>query len=169
MHIDLLKAVENEQYSIEGSIKGDNTLFEYRNLKFDGDINFKGSYILRKGDLSVIGELTAKLDAQCDRCLKDVEINIKLPFNETFHANADKGEYAIENNKAVLDEAAYQNILLNIPSKILCKEDCKGICALCGCDLNNHDCDCRSDSDDNNPFAILKNIVGGAKNGGTQK
>ncbi|MCD8187633.1 MAG: DUF177 domain-containing protein [Ruminococcus sp.] len=33
-------------------------------------------------------------------------------------------------------------MLLQLPTKYLCKEDCKGLCMVCGCDLNESECDC---------------------------
>lgn len=87
--------------------------------------------------------------AQCDRCLTDVEV--KIPINY-------EGEFVIEDGRIVMedldeaqfidglildtDQLVYDEILVNWPMKVLCKEDCKGICNKCGCNLNERTCAC---------------------------
>ena len=41
-----------------------------------------------------------------------------------------------------VDKMLYLEIMLNIPGKVLCREDCKGICTVCGCNLNDGECGC---------------------------
>lgn len=41
-----------------------------------------------------------------------------------------------------LEELILSDILLELPTKLLCKEDCKGLCPHCGCNLNHQSCDC---------------------------
>ena len=48
----------------------------------------------------------------------------------------------VEGYKVDVDELVLSEMLLNWPSKILCKEDCKGICSVCGHDLNEGECGC---------------------------
>ena len=50
-----------------------------------------------------------------------------------------------EDNVLELDELVISDLLLQLPTKILCKEDCKGLCFKCGKDLNDGDCDCPKD------------------------
>ena len=53
-------------------------------------------------------------------------------------------EYVVtEGDSLDLDELVIQDILLQLPSKMLCKEDCKGLCSVCGTDLNFNECNCK--------------------------
>lgn len=85
----------------------------------------------------------------CDRCLKDCDVAIDLEFEK---------EFGLENDRLVIedldepgyieglnlntDQLVYDEILVNWPMKVLCKEDCKGICNKCGKNLNEGTCDC---------------------------
>ena len=87
--------------------------------------------------------------APCDRCLKDCDITINLEFENEFglensrliFEELDEPEY-IEGLNLNTDQLVYDEILVNWPMKVLCKDDCKGICNKCGLNLNEGTCDC---------------------------
>ena len=89
---------------------------------------------------------------QCDRCLQDVDHTFELTFCEEVvspdkFAGDSKDEDDDENSfmeeyHLNVDVLVENEILLNWPMKILCKEDCKGICKVCGKNLNDGDCGC---------------------------
>lgn len=60
-----------------------------------------------------------------------------------------------------LREAVGQLLILDEPSQMICREDCQGLCPLCGQDLNEGSCSCQSDvdGDDDSPFADLKKLL----------
>lgn len=72
----------------------------------------------------------------CARCLAEVEREWNNDFLFDFPVGADTE--TIE-----MDEDIRQEVILNLPPKVLCKEDCKGICPNCGVDLNNEKCKCQ--------------------------
>ena len=55
-----------------------------------------------------------------------------------------------------LDELATNDILLELPSKFLCREDCRGLCPVCGCDRNTAECGCPTASGDPRLDALNK-------------
>ena len=73
----------------------------------------------------------------CARCLADVDQDWNGNF--IFDFAVDKQTEAVE-----LDEDIRQEVLVTLPPRVLCKEDCKGICPGCGADLNNEKCKCKS-------------------------
>jgi len=87
--------------------------------------------------------------APCDRCLEEVTVPIEIAFEREFPIeNAtlvmeelDEAEY-IDGLILDTDQLVYDEMLVNWPMKVLCKEDCKGICYKCGCNLNERTCDC---------------------------
>ena len=71
----------------------------------------------------------------CSRCLCDIKQNWIQDF--LFDFSIDRNTEYIE-----MDEDIRQEILLNLPGKILCQGDCKGICSKCGINLNEENCEC---------------------------
>ena len=97
--------------------------------------------------INIEGEI--HFTAPCDRCLKDCDITINLEFENEFglensrliFEELDEPEY-IEGLNLNTDQLVYDEILVNWPMKVLCKDDCKGICNKCGLNLNEGTCDC---------------------------
>ena len=92
------------------------------------------------------GKLTMLMP--CDRCLADVPVTIELHIEKEFPLKeAEDGE--IEEDEGILDGMqldtdllVFDEVLMNRPLKVLCNEDCKGICPSCGCNLNEKECGC---------------------------
>ena len=62
--------------------------------------------------------------------------------NDTFSYNEEEGLNLVEENALLLDDLIVNEVLMNWPVKVLCKEDCKGICPVCGANRNEKDCGC---------------------------
>ncbi len=107
------------------------------------------------------GEIKTTLAAQCDRCLNDVAIPVEIPF-DLLYAPADPGEgrpgehelherdldlAVYENEQINLDELVLEQLELSLPSRVLCREECRGLCPQCGADLNVAPCDCQPQVD----------------------
>ncbi|MBQ3665475.1 MAG: DUF177 domain-containing protein [Lachnospiraceae bacterium] len=86
----------------------------------------------------------------CDRCLTDVkydmniEVHKEIDMNESDTDGVDiEDEYFyISDHKLDIEAFVYNEILINLPMKVLCSENCKGICNRCGANLNSQTCDC---------------------------
>jgi uncharacterized protein len=164
MYIDLKNVIEEQAYPLKYATKVDDGLFVDRDI-IVGVADVSGTY-MRSGDkIYVEALISAPISFSCDKCLLKCSKTLKISLNEVFGKD---GDYVYENNIIELDKAVRDAIILNMPEQLLCKDECEGLCQKCGCDKNTHECDCQQD-DDNNPFAILKSITGGAKNGSTKK
>lgn len=95
--------------------------------------------------------LTAELHTVCDRCACDVVRTLKVPLVHTFVTeveNDDTDDFIILPDMVLdLDALAGEDLMLDLPSKVLCKEDCKGLCPQCGKNLNDGPCDCKAPVD----------------------
>ena len=88
----------------------------------------------------------------CSRCLEDVDTEFVIEFDKELDMKMDDGERQkaldehsyIEGYNLDVDELVYGEILVNWPVKVLCKEDCKGICSVCGTNLNLSTCSCET-------------------------
>lgn len=82
----------------------------------------------------------------CDRCLKEFEREYSFDFQHLLvrRLAGDSDDYIVcENDELDLNELAVSDLLLQLSSKILCDNNCKGLCFKCGADLNASDCSCK--------------------------
>lgn len=121
-----------------------------------------------KGKMRVAGEGTLQFRAKCDRCLTRVDVDVAICIDEVISTEqienpADADECAYLDGYQLDTEVLIGNeILINWPGKILCKEDCRGICTKCGKDLNQGECGCDTFVPDPR-MAVLKDIFNANK------
>ncbi len=100
-------------------------------------------------EVAVSGGMELTMEAACDRCLETVEVPIKLSFDrvvkpileETESDEADENSF-MEGYQLDIEAFVKTEIIVNWPMKILCKDDCKGVCPVCGKNLNVVSCGC---------------------------
>ena len=115
-----------------------------------------------KGNLEIDGKGMVSVRIPCDRCLDDVTVPLELDFVEKVPQRAEvspeearRGPESEDDDISALDPDCYLDgynldvdkllfgeALLNWPSRVLCKEDCRGLCPVCGQNLNRGDCGC---------------------------
>jgi uncharacterized protein len=112
--------------------------------------------IRQKGErVHVRGHVTARVRLECDRCLKPIELPVDSKFKLEYVTAAEyEAQQAVELTEADLDlsvfdgeaididELVTEELLLAIPDHVLCNDNCKGICPVCGKDRNLVDCSC---------------------------
>ena len=115
--------------------------------------------------LAVTGGAKVTLAIPCARCLEPVEYTCELDFDEELDMkvseeervkNLDEQSYLTGYNLDA-DQMVGNELTLNLPMKVLCKEDCKGICNRCGANLNFESCDCDTRSLDPR-MAVIQDI-----------
>ena len=149
MNVDLLTIINNTEKEIV--LEGDSSFTEadcVTNWKISGKAaNFSGS-------IKVTGHVDAAVSTRCARCLKPLELPLSIDMEETV------GEEGVTLEGTVLDvdNIVKNNILVELPIRFLCKEDCKGICSQCGADLNITECSCSHEQIDER-FAVLKKLL----------
>ena len=101
------------------------------------------------------------LDHTCDRCLKDFQREYQLSFDHIVVpslSNNDNDDYIVAEGESIeLNDIAVTDLLLQLPTKNLCKEDCKGLCPRCGKNWNDGPCDCRPEVDPR--LAVLNQLL----------
>ncbi len=105
-----------------------------------------------KGRAAVEGQAEIMLAMKCDRCLKPVEEKLVLQFSREVHApdvylehmdeEAEDDQSFMDGYQLNVEDLLNNEIIINWPSKILCKPDCRGICMKCGRNLNTGTCEC---------------------------
>lgn len=103
-----------------------------------------------------------RYDGTCDRCTGDVHRDCVMKMEHILVVSLNHEDndsfVLIENYQLPLDELVEEDIILDQPSKILCREDCRGLCPQCGKDLNQGLCGCRHETVDPR-LAVLKQLL----------
>jgi len=130
-----------------------------------------GKVRLSGNQVFVNGHLDARAQVECDRCLKPVQVPVDADFTleyisgsqyeSTEVAELTEEELSVsvfDDHGLDVDEIVKEQILLAVPTRLLCSEDCKGICPECGTDRNTGECKCVTDDIDPR-WAALKNLT----------
>jgi uncharacterized protein len=113
------------------------------------------------GEVELSGRLHAKIKTACDRCLQPVNLSFGAEFKERFvpavswraeqqhELQEEDLNLAVFDGEAIeLDDLVREEILLAVPAHVLCREDCKGLCPVCGIDRNQGSCQCETKATD---------------------
>jgi uncharacterized protein len=106
-------------------------------------------------DIRLAGDLATGLQLPCARCLEPVTQDIAHHFDLLYRpqgADAGREELSVtaaeaevsyyQGNGLLLEDALREQVLLCVPLKVICREDCKGLCLHCGANLNQGQCSC---------------------------
>jgi uncharacterized protein len=141
---------------------------EYRDFSVAPVLSGVGTPLARLQDRPIRGELRAEsvvegilvtgpvsgaLDLSCARCLKPFDGDVSLDLLELFvvpghEGSEDEDAYRVTGKEIHLEPMLRDAIALALPLNPLCREDCAGLCAQCGRDLNEGACDCVADDVD---------------------
>lgn len=108
----------------------------------------------------VQGNLLGEAHVACARCLAPVPVDLDVQVEEVFVPTVDMATgrsikpeeedealWIDEHHILDLSEVLRQDVMLELPPHVLCKEDCRGLCPECGTNLNEASCDCKPDID----------------------
>lgn len=118
-------------------------------------VKVKGNISLVNDELIV--EIRAEFSAElnCSRCTSDFTKDFDIAFTEALDLN--DNQESIEEHLD-LTELIRDNILVNMPIKPICSDDCKGLCPVCGTNKNMNDCNCESEQFDPR-LSVLSNLL----------
>ncbi|MDQ4089084.1 MAG: DUF177 domain-containing protein [Actinomycetota bacterium] len=93
--------------------------------------------------LLVTGTVEGAWEGPCRRCLNPVQGTLRAEVQELFESKpTDDDSYRLGHDSVNLEPLARESLVLDLPLAPLCREDCQGLCATCGADLNQGACDC---------------------------
>ncbi|MGN0689211.1 MAG: YceD family protein [Oscillospiraceae bacterium] len=120
---------------------------DYKKIDLSVPISVKGVIKNKSGVISLDYKADYRLRHKCDRCLIEFERDYAVSCNAVVVkslSSEDNDDYiVVGGNELDLDEHIISDLILHFPSKVLCKEDCKGLCQFCGADLNETVCSCQ--------------------------
>ena len=115
------------------------------------------------GVLVMTGSIETTIHGTCDRCASDFDRDVRIPIDVVLvtemanEENEDEWVFPLEGDSADLEDIVRTVFVLNMDSKLLCREDCKGLCCRCGKNLNHEACTCQKELDPR--FAALKQLL----------
>ena len=115
------------------------------------------------GVLVMKGNVTTTIHGICDRCATEFSRDIDFPIDAVLvtelsnEENEDEWVFPLVGDSADLDDIVRTVFVLNLDSKLLCKDDCKGLCCRCGKNLNDGPCSCEKEIDPR--WAALKQLL----------
>ena len=131
-------------------------------IRFEG-IEAEGEFFCT-GDhrISLRADVSATADSRCSRCLQPVQVPVKAQVDALYAKELDPEDpdlYAFEGNSLELTDAVKDALLLELPLQFFCRPDCKGLCPVCGINLNKGTCTCQEGNVVTGPFSALKDYV----------
>ncbi len=112
--------------------------------QFHGDIHVAGTVMNTGQTFRVTGRVTARKTFVCDRCLTEGTRDIAHDFSEDYAKTPGETDEinAFDGDVIVIDALVRDTLLVAEPLRELCKSDCKGLCPVCGQNLNEGTCGC---------------------------
>lgn len=128
---------------------------------FVSPVRIQGEIRNRAGIVSMRAEAAFTYRAPCDRCAADTARDMLIPLEHVLVTHLDEedtGEFIIvEGMQLDLAALVWEDILLALPTKFLCRADCKGLCPACGKNLNDGSCGCQKPIDPR--LAVLRQLL----------
>lgn len=150
--IELEPVFNNEGYSREV-----NFTLDMSDCYFNGGFPFSDSVVISgevknsTGIVSLVASAEFTLNLTCDRCASEFERTFSIPIEHVLVTelnDEDNDDFiVVDSFHYDVEPLVNEDILLSLPMKVLCREDCVGICHRCGKDLNDGPCDCGRDFD----------------------
>ena len=116
---------------------------------FPSPVQISGVFKNRSGIVTLKYKAIAKLEYNCDRCgkrtSKEEEYGFEHWLARELASSEESDDYILVPTGTIdMDELVMTDVTLELPFQLLCREDCKGLCPMCGADLNEKICDCKS-------------------------
>lgn len=131
-------------------------------MAFEGPVHVSGVYMALGETVQIRGQVKATVHVPCANCLEDARYTLEAPLEESFVHDAQKAQeddFTYEGHVLELDGAVMGAIFMNMPMRILCRADCKGLCPHCYVNLNHVACSCPKELPSKQPFAALASLL----------
>ena len=144
----------------------DLTLLDHGHLT--GDIQVKLVIDKRLEDLNLKAKVASSAELVCDRCLrifeKELKSNFKIYYSSKYSDSEEQNTRHLSLSNPIINllDDVRSSLVLSLPIKLLCEENCKGLCPTCGVNRNQEKCDCRTEQAENRWEALKDLQVSGS-------
>jgi uncharacterized protein len=143
---------------------------EMQNGRLTRDVVVEAELVRRAAQVDVKGHIDVSAEFDCVRCLESVALELPIDFevdyvSEEYFSSDKEHEIGssemstdvLKGEEIDLNDIVREQVLLNVPDRVFCKPECKGICDQCGSNLNLIDCSCKENQVDPR-WSALKNL-----------
>ncbi|MBE7022952.1 MAG: DUF177 domain-containing protein [Ruminococcaceae bacterium] len=149
MKFDLLPILNADGRRLPLKTELDTVGCEEQGAKFLTPVSVSGEFVNIGGSIELKAKASCTVEYACDRCCETFQSDFECSFEEVFKkedarvGDDQNPDAVILSGTAVeIDEIVLANIFVNLPTKRLCHEECKGLCPNCGQNLNQSECCC---------------------------
>lgn len=130
-----------------------------------GEAEYRLTLTNAGGTIAVEGTIRSELRVRCNRCLDQFIYPMETGFQEIYYdrnqpqpGGKETDWVPFTGDELDITPEMLQTIVVNLPMRFLCREDCRGLCPACGTELNNRQCECKHDDIDPR-LAKLKDLL----------
>ena len=142
--------------TMEFDCKPDEIDLELESVSFVGSVSASLKLVKQDVNVYIQARMSVVMETECARCLKPVRRTLKATSENQYEPLPDltgkpQEEIGIRyysDEYIDLSEDLRENLLLEVPARVLCSDDCKGLCPHCGQDLNTGKCNCSLESEE---------------------
>ena len=163
--ISTILAETGTSLSLEDSVSVDTLVVGAEEFRFLAPPAFTVEFVNRGAGVSLSGEVKARVEVACSRCLEPFELDLVGEVEALFVSTGMEGEFPEEQDVVPIEGGSVDlwpylqaALALSAPFAPLHDPDCRGICATCGQNLNERTCDCL-DVESDSPFAVLGQLI----------
>ncbi|MBQ7793207.1 MAG: DUF177 domain-containing protein [Clostridia bacterium] len=165
MILDLSDIIKNDKdvMSVDCDIDLSSLEFMGEDFTFSKPLHIVGVVRNNTKNLELDAEVSGSMQVRCARCAKPFSTEVRFDVSEILiredgEISPDSDVVIFSGHEVDLTEIVTNNFFMNVSGRYLCKEDCKGLCSVCGIDLNEGTCSCDSDTIDPR-WAALAEII----------
>ena len=149
MLLDLKPLFAGSREFLSVEFEMDLSEFEFLGVKpFRSPVAISGKIVSRAGIVESQLDCKVSYVGVCDRCLKETVKDYTAHINRTIVVSLENEENddiaVVPDMQLNLEDFCYPDIVMSLPTKLLCKADCKGLCPVCGTNLNEGSCGCET-------------------------
>lgn len=166
MKVNLSNLIKGNDYQInlDDTFEIDEIKTEGNDIKFNKPVEISGGIYNTDDNIYLQAKVSFEYTTNCARCLKNITkeqvtmLDYKIELENDEESSSEDELILEKGNVLNLKEPIISSIILSLPMKTVCTDNCKGICPNCGKDLNKGDCDCKVDNIDPR-LAKLKKLM----------
>ncbi len=152
MYLDLHEIIEMPGRSVPFQCELDRERLSFPTLvAFHGPVTARGQVKNIAGVLELACDVEADMSVRCDRCGRVFEKRLTPRYAATLQADAEDADsenvFPLTGDGVDVSDVAETCMILDMDTKFLCRDDCKGLCPTCGKDLNDGACGCKKQID----------------------
>ena len=163
MLMDISLALKNpgQSYPFETTVEVEPMIVLDDPVRFDS-VCLKGTYTGAGESVRIRGTINADVESRCALCLEPVKTHVEATVDVSFYKTPDPEDadaYPLDGYRIDIQPMAEEALVLELPMRFMCSEDCKGICYICGANRNIAPCTCQEGGERQNPFSALRELL----------